>query len=247
MDPPYRNVWWISIYYYMKLYFNHEMGFGKMQHETMLYYPFGATFEPHERINALETGWFPINNVMWFQSRSTRLDLRKYEPSGKVLKLSKKIKYYPDVNMTPSKKYRLGEIYKKYIEYKKFRDQSLTVDDMISNSHGHIYYAHENEIIGFSFYKILGSNYLSIEFAWDYKHPSLSLGHVSIYLESLFARSHRCNYMYLSAGYEKCSLYKADYKGFQWWKGYEWSEDVDTFKKLCYNDEKVVINNFENI
>ena len=230
----------------MKLYFNHEMGFGKMMHETMLYYPFGATFEPHERSNALETGWFPINNLMWFQSRSTRINLHKYYPSAKISKLSKNIKYYPDVNMTPLKKARLQEIYNKYVEHKGFRDLSLTIDDMIANSHGHIYYTHNNVIVAFTFYKIIGSNYLSVEFAWDYENPKLSLGHVSLYLESLFARTQRCRYMYLSAGYEKCSLYKADYPGFQWWKGYEWSDDVDKFKSLCYTDEEVKILNFAN-
>ena len=222
------------------------MGFGKMMHETMLYYPFGATFEPHERANALETGWFPINNLMWFQSRSTRINLQKYYPSAKVSKLAREIKYYPDVNMTPIKKARLQEIYDKYVKHKGFRDLSLTIDDMIANSHGHIYYTHNNNIIAFTFYKIIGLNYLSVEFAWDYAIPKLSLGHVSLYLESLFARTQRCRYMYLSAGYEKCSIYKADYPGFQWWKGYEWSEDVDKFKSLCYSDEQVKILNFEN-
>lgn len=220
------------------------MGFGKMMHETMLYYPFGATFEPHERSHALETGWFPINNVMWFQSRSTRLNLTKYRPSSKVLKLARNIKYYPDVNMTLAKKARLQEIYDKYVQHKGFRDLSLTVDDMIANSSGHVYYVHNNKIIGFTFYKIISSNYLSVEFAWDYENPKLSLGHVSIYLESLFAKTQRCRYMYLSAGYEKCSLYKADYPGFEWWKGYEWSDDVDKFRQLCYTDEKVKIVDF---
>lgn len=230
----------------MKLYFNHEMGFGKMRHETMLYYPFGATFEPHERPNALETGWFPINNVMWYQSRSTRIELSKYKPTKKILKLSRDIKFYPDVNLTPQKKDRLQQIYNKYLLHKGFQDLSLTIDDMVANSHGHIYYSYNNEIIGFSFYKIIGASYLSIEFAWDYALPKLSLGHVSIYFENLFAKSQRCKYIYMAAGYETCSLYKSDYPGFQWWKGYEWSEDVDTFRKLCYSDEQVEIRNFAN-
>lgn len=213
----------------------------------MLYYPFGATFEPNERVEALETGWFPINDAMWYQSRSTRLDLSIYSPTDKIRKLAQKIKFYPDVNLNAQKKERLQQIYQKYLKHKGFLDLSLTVDDMIANSHGHIYYSYNNEIIAFSFYKIIGSNYLSIEFGWDYALPKLSLGHVSIYLESLFARSQRCKFMYLSAGYETCSLYKADYPGFQWWKGYAWSNDVERFKALCYNDEKVEINNFQDI
>lgn len=229
----------------MKLYFSHEMGFGKMQHETMLYYPFGATFENNEREYALENGWFPINNVMWFQCRSTRINLEKYLPSKKILKLSKEIKFYPDVNMTEEKKKRLQTIYDRYVRYKKFRDNSLTIDDMIQNSHGHIYYVHQNRIVAFSFYKIIGKSYLSIEFAWDYEDPKLSLGHTSIYFEYLFAKKHRCNYMYLSAGYEECSIYKSKYPGFQWWKGYEWSEDREHFTNLCIADEKVEIKNFK--
>lgn len=229
----------------MKLYFNHEMGFGKMQHETILHFPFAAVFEPNERSQALQSGWFPINNKMWYQSRSTRIDLSLYKPTKKILKLSRYIKYYPDLNLTQEKKNRLQTIYSKYLEYKGFQDRSLTIDDMINNSHGHIYYVHDNKIIGFSFYKIIDSNYLSVEFAWDYENPKLSLGHVSFYFEYLFAKAHRCKYIYLAAGYESCSLYKADYDGFEWWKGYEWSRDINKFKQLCLEDDKVKVLNFK--
>lgn len=223
------------------------MGWGKMEHESMLYFPFGAVFEQYEHGAALENGWFPITNSMWYQCRSTRLDLSVYKPTSKIAKLAKKIKYYPDVNLTSDKKARLQAIYNKYIKYKGFQDLSLTIDDMVNNSHGHVYYVYENKIIAFSFYKIISGNYLSIEFAWDYELPKLSLGHVSIYLESLFARAQRCNYMYLSAGYEPCSIYKSSYPGFQWWKGYEWSNDVDKFKWLCYRDKQVQMLNFEDM
>lgn len=221
------------------------MGFGKMSNETMLYFPFGAIFEPNERAEALNNGWFPINNTIWFQSRSTRIDLQKYKPSKKVLKVAKEIRYFPDVSMNAEKKARLQTIYDKYIRHKGFQDNSLTIDDMIQNSHGHIYYVYRNKIIAFTFYKIINGNYLSIEFAWDYEEPKLSIGHVSLYFETLFAKINRCRYMYLSSGYESCSIYKSEYPGFQWWKGYEWSEDVEHFKQLCLSDEKVEIQNFK--
>lgn len=231
----------------MKLIFNHEMGFGKMEHETMLYFPFAASFDKQEYGEALENGWIPLNDLLWYQCRSTRINLDMYKPSKKILKLSKKIKYFPDVNLTPEKKSRLQEIYSKYLKYKKFQDLSLTIDDMIKNSHGHIYYTYENKIVAFSFYKILSGNYLSVEFAWDYENPKLSLGHVSLYFEALFAKIHRCRYMYLSAGYEKCSMYKAEYAGFEWWKGYMWSMDPIKFKKLCLRDSEIQIKNFEDV
>jgi hypothetical protein len=231
----------------MKLYFSHEMGFGKMEHETLLYFPFAASFEKNEHNHALNNGWFPLNKEMWYQCRSTRLDLTEYKPSKKIIALSKKIKYYPDLNLNETKKNKLSEIYKKYIKYKGFGELSLTIDDMIANSHGYVYYAYENNIIGFSFYKIISGNFLSVEFAWDYENPKLSLGHVSIYMESLLARKYRCKKMYLGAGYEKCSLYKADYPGFEWWKGYEWSKDTEKYKSLCLRDQNVKILNFEDM
>jgi len=221
------------------------MEFGKMQHQTMLFFPFGALFEPNERAWALANGWFPINNVVWYQSRSTRLNLSVYKPSKKILKISKNIKYFPDVSMNPDKKARLQAIYDKYIQHRGFQDNSLTIDDMIANSHGHIYYVYENKIVAFTFYKIIDGNYLSIEFAWDYENPKLSLGHVSIYFESIFAKINRCKYMYLSAGYESCSIYKASYPGFEWWKGYEWTDDAELFRDLCLADDKVEIKNFK--
>lgn len=230
----------------MKLYFNHEIGFGKMQRESFLYVPFAAVFELHEKQTALENGWIPINNSMWFQCRSTRINLEKYYADKKIIKLSKKIKYFPHLTLTEEKKIILAKIYDKYITKKGFDPvNSLTIEDMINNSHGCIYYMYENSIIAFSFYKIISNNYLSIEFAWDYENPKLCMGHVSVYLEHIFAKNHRCKYMYLSAGYERCSVYKADYPGFEWWKGYEWSDDKDAYKNLCIADEKVEIRNFK--
>ncbi len=230
----------------MRLIFNHEMGFGKMQQETMLYFPFAAIFEPSEYNEAFETGWIPINNSLWFQCRSTRIDLAKYSPEKKILKLSKNIKYFPHLTLTEEKKNILQKIYNKYMLKKGFNvGNSITVDDMIANSHGCIYYMSGKDIIAFSFYKIISGNYLSVEFAWDYENPKLSMGHVSIFLESMFAKKHRCKYMYLSAGYEKCSIYKASYPGFEWWKGYEWSDDKHLYKKLCILDENVKITGFD--
>ena len=229
----------------MKIICDHTMGFGKMQHETMLYFPFGAIFEQHERAEALNTGWFPINNAIWFQSRSTRINLNKYSPSKKILNIAKKVRYFPDVSMNPDKKARLQAIYDKYVKYKGFHDTSLTIDDMIQNSHGHIIYVYENKIIAFTFYKIISGNYLSVEFAWDYEQPKLSIGHVSVYLETIFAKMNRCKYMYLSSGYETCSIYKSYYPGFEWWKGYDWSEDCEHFRQLCLSDDKVKIENFK--
>lgn len=216
-----------------------------MKNQSLLYVPFGAFFEREEYSEALKTGWFPYSNKFWFQSRSTRINISKYKPSKKILKLSNKIKAFPSLNFSEDRKTFLKSIYNKYLTYKDFDDRSLTINDMIKNSDGALYYFYNAKIIGFSFYKIINDAYLSIEFAWDYEQPKLSLGHVSIYHEIMYAKMKRCKYFYMSSGYETCSLYKADYPGFEWWTGSNWSKDVDQYKKLCYADESIKVENFD--
>lgn len=232
----------------MKLVFDHTKGFGKMRDQVIFYAPYGALFQPSEYNEALNTGWFPTetsNTGLWFQCRSTRLLLELYEPSKTTLKLSKNVKFFPDVNMTDAKMERLKQIYASYVNYKKFKSQSYYVEDMVKNSHGHIYYTYNGKIIAFLFFKTIGTNFLAVEFAWDYADPKLSLGNVSIYCASQLAKFKKCKYIYMSAGYESCSAYKANYKGFEWWTGYSWSCDVDLYKQLCYDDDLVALNNYK--
>lgn len=212
-----------------------------MRNQNIIYVPFAALLEPNEYKNCLETGWYPANNEIWFQTRSTRIDLSLYHPTKNVLRNAKKIKYFPDVNMTREKRNRLNIIYEKYLAHKGYT-YDMSIDDIIANSHGHIYYVYNSEIVAFAFYKVIEDAYLGIEFAWDYEEPKLSLGHVNIYYNSLFARFKRCKYIYLSSGYESCSIYKSEYPGFEWWRGYAWSKDVELYRQLCHRDDQIKVD-----
>ena len=231
----------------MQLYFDHTKGFGKMQDQVFFYVPFGAFFEPHEHNKALETGWFPTASTLWFQSRSTRIKVADYSANRTTLKNVKKVKSYPNLGITEAKKNLLKNIYEKYVKYKNFKEVSYNIDEMLSNSHGNIFYAYQNNLIGFLFFKTINKNFLAIEFAWDYENPSLSLGNVSMHYAWQLARFKRCEYIYMSAGYESCCSYKADYKGFEWWTGVEWSRDINLYKQLCHNDSKINILNYNYI
>jgi len=224
----------------MRWLFDHTYGFGKMSKQNIIYSPCAALLEPREYKEFLENGWYPASNHIWFQTRSTRVNLELYKPTKTVLRLAKKVKFFPDVNMTPAKRERLARIYDKYIAHKGYSDD-MSIDDIISNSHGHIYYVYNNDIVAFAFYKVIDNAYLGIEFAWDYEEPKLSLGHVNVYYNSLFARFKRCKYIYLSSGYESCSIYKSQYPGFEWWLGYQWSTDVEMYRELCKRDDEIKI------
>jgi hypothetical protein len=225
----------------MKLIFDHINGFGKMAKETFLYYGCLAKVDKKEFSDALETGWFPIDSDYWFQCRSTRINLEKYETKKEILKKTKLITYRiwkPDINL-------IKPIYEKYLKYKNFNYNNLTLEDIVKNASNLILYYYENKLIGFLAYKIINKSFLSIEFAWDYEKPSLSLGHVSRHVESIIAKQKKCKYIYMSAGYETCSLYKSHYPGFEWWKGFDWSSDSEHFRKLCYTDSKISVENFK--
>lgn len=226
----------------MKLLFDHVHGFGKMAKEALLYYPCGAVFEPQEQEGALQTGWFPLNKHIWFQSRSTRIDLQKYKTRDSIVKKSREVSWHL---WKPDRKI-LAPIYERYIAHKGYNSNNLTLDDICDNSNQILLYRRKGALVAFLAFKIVGTGFLSVEFAWDYSEPHLSLGHVSRHVESILARQRGCKYIYMSSGYETCSLYKGSYPGFQWWKGYEWSEDVDMYRQLCYADSQVEVRNYFN-
>ena len=226
----------------MKLLIDHTRGFGKMEREVLLYYPFGAMFEKHEYEQAISNGWFPLNKDIWFQSRSTRLDLSMYKPSKSVLKNAQKISWHATV---PRERI-LRPIYEKYIAHKGFTRAGLTTQDIIDNSNRCLLYTYESKPVAFLCYKIIGKAFLAVEFAWDYANPDLTIGHVSRYAESKLARIAGCTHIYMSAGYEKCSIYKSSYPGFEWWTGHGWTNDVDKYKQLCYLDSQVAVSGFDH-
>jgi hypothetical protein len=47
------------------------------------------------------------------------------------------------------------------------------------------------------------------------------------------------DYLYLGPGYEKGSVYKSRFPGFEWWTGEVWSLDTVAYTSLCERDTKV--------
>lgn len=226
----------------MQLLFDHTRGFGKMMQETLLYFPVGAVLEKGEEEQALHTGWFPINQNVWYQCRSTRIDLSRYKAPDRIVERASQVRWH----ITSPRESIIAPIYEKYLSHKGYNAAGLSVKDILDNSNRLLLYTHNSKPVAFLAYKVFGHGFLAVEFGWDYETPQLSLGHVSRYAESKIARQMGCTHIYMSAGYEICSLYKADYPGFQWWKGYEWTDDLDSYRNLCYLDSGVQIKNFDH-
>lgn len=225
----------------MKIIIDHTHGFGKMRDQAYVYAPVGAYVQQNEQQQALENGWCPLDSNLWFQTRSTRIDISKYIPNKKLLKQSKDVKAFFDISVNEHKKQVFYSIYQKYVSYKKFGSVDFSFYDIVNYSNGHVYYTYNNKIVGFCFFKIIGQNLFAVEFAWDYDNPKLGLGKYNVHSLCNYAKMRRYKYLYLSSGYESCSIYKSSFKGFEWWTGLEWKDDVEHFKKLCYSDDSVQI------
>ena len=226
----------------MKIIYDHTHGFGKMRDQAYIYAPVGALVEEKEYKEALETGWCPLTKELWFQTRSTRINIADYKPKKQLIKDSKKIKSFFGINLDNSRKDIFKEIFDRYIKYKKFKSQDYSLDDIINTSNGHVYYAESNKVIGFCFFKLLANNIFAVEFAWDYEKPKLSLGKLNIHFLCNYAKMKKYNFVYMSSGYETCSIYKSHYEGFEWWTGLKWSKDAEHYQRLCNNDDRVILD-----
>ena len=76
--------------------------------------------------------------------------------------------------------------------------------------------------------------------AWDYSEMKKSIGRHIIGYEVEIARQMGLDHLYIGPGYGKSAIYKAYLRGFQWWTGMEWSDDIDKYTSLCERDDTVL-------
>lgn len=231
----------------MKLFFDHICG--QQANTDFIHCLVSATFEPKEYDWALENGWSPSNiwynqetnfkkenKIIWYQSRQSRINLASYEQTKNERKLRRrcnnvKIEYTQNPNLNS-----LYRIYDKYVAQKGYKDR-MNLDEFLNS-----YKSEEDwfilfDDVAFTVMSICGSNVLSHQFCWDYANPELYLGKYSTYLEIDFANNLGLKHIYLGPSYEKHSLYKSSYSGFEFWTGRRWSPENELFAKLLHQDK----------
>ena len=68
---------------------------------------------------------------------------------------------------------------------------------------------------------------------------TIPISAITLDLEISWAQDNYVRYMYMGSGYETSSEYKANYKGFEWWTGAEWSTDKKLYKRMCRRDSRI--------
>tara|TARA_B100001094_G_C18175222_1_gene797507 strand:- start:224 stop:994 length:771 start_codon:yes stop_codon:yes gene_type:complete len=237
----------------MKIYFKHYSG--AITEYDYLFFDCMAEVALEEEDDALSEGWLPddyltkrhysgeILRSHWYQARQTRINLKNFKDTKSAKKTRKKCK---NIVATPIEANKanmddLEIIFEKYTEYRGFKAWEL-MPLILSEPERKCFliYSLNEKPIAFTFMREVGENSVfSTQFAWDYENPKLYLGKYANLAEIDYCLQNNKDYMYLGLGYEKSCLYKADYKGFEFWTGQEWSDDAEHYKWLCERDSSI--------
>jgi arginyl-tRNA--protein-N-Asp/Glu arginylyltransferase len=223
----------------MKVYFDHIAGFGKVSDlEVIINCAYGILEDNESSVDALHQGWIPWEGK-WYNERSTRINLSEYIPSKTTKKLSRLI-IVESGNVDASLEQYI-ELYDKYCKYHGFK-RDIKLESFKDCS---VIEYHTDRLVGISLYKQFDTEFVAYQFIWDYEDPKLSLGSVAQMMECETAKLLNCEYVYLLGGYEKCCEYKANYSGFEFWTGKEWSTDIVLYKALVTRDENINITGYD--
>jgi arginyl-tRNA--protein-N-Asp/Glu arginylyltransferase len=186
-------------------------------------------------IEALENGWL-ICNREWYACRSTRIRVDNYKS---IKQVSNSVTYqFTTYDLEPIKK-----IYKEYRDYKNFNEEY----DIFTDPDRSLWLIVKDDGIPVAFTKfIVYQEGLESQFTcWNYHKPKMELGKAIVDMEIWYAKTQGLSHLYIGQGYEKGSIYKSKFPGFEWWTGSEWSTDVEKYKELCSRDS--TINTIDDI
>ena len=240
----------------MELIFDHTLG--KQEQQDLVICKPMAIVDQDEEAEALDRGWlgldYPVTDrEVFYQSRSTRINIDLYKPRYKrheydgqelgikVIDASEMVKLLslPYIYKQYMKRKQFGADYDPFAHYHK-RDQFMI-----------FYLGTADNIVGFTKqkrYRYQESNYHTID---DFDSQDLAglesvihantvpISDITLDMEIDWAQNNYVRYFYMGSGYELSSEYKANYKGFEWWTGTEWSTNKKQYRRLCRRDSKI--------
>ena len=241
----------------MELLFDHT--FGKQEQQDLVICRPMAIVDQDEEHEALDRGWLALDHPIdkhtevFYQSRSTRINMDLYRSRYKSHTYQGEDIGYKIIDASEMVKLlSLPSIYKQYMKRKNFgadydpfrhyhaRDQFMV-----------FYLGTADNVVGFTKqkrYRYAEDHYSTID-TYDSQDlaglesvihaNTIPISDVTLDLEIEWASSHYVRYFYMGSGYENSSEYKANYKGFEWWTGVEWSTNKKQYRRLCRRDSKL--------
>ena len=217
-----------------------------------------AIVDSDEECEAIDRGWLAMDHPVmgrevFYQSRSTRIDLDLYRPRYKSHTYKGEQIGYKIIDASEMVKLlSLPQIYTQYMKRKKFgadydpfrhyhaRDQFMV-----------FYIGTADNVVGFTKqkrYRFQEDNYSTID-TYDSRDlaglescihaNTVPITDITLDMEIEWASNNYVRYFYMGSGYENSSEYKANYRGFEWWTGAEWSRNKKQYKRLCRRDSRL--------
>ena len=217
-----------------------------------------AIVDQDEESEALDRGWLALDQPVmdrevFYQSRSTRIDVDKYKPRyRRHMHDGQEIGYKIIDASEMVKLLSLPMIYKQYMKRKNFGADY----DPFAHYHARdqfmvFYLGTADNIVGFTKqkrYRYQEDNYSTID-SYDSRDlaglesvvhaNTIPISDITLDLEIEWASNNFVRYFYMGSGYEQSSEYKANYRGFEWWTGTEWSTNKKQYRRLCRRDSKL--------
>ena len=240
----------------MELIFDHTLG--KQEHQDLVVCRPMAIVDKDEEHEALDRGWLALDHPVlkrevFYQSRSTRINLDLYRPRYKQhLYKGQEIKHKIIDATEMVKLLGLPQIYEQYMKRKKFTQDFNPFDNYHERDQFMIFYIGTSDnIIGFTKqkrYRYEDEHYSTID-SYDSQDlaglesvihaNTVPVSDVTLDMEIEYASNNYIAYFYMGSGYETSSEYKANFKGFEWWTGTGWSTNKKQYRRLCKRDSKI--------
>jgi hypothetical protein len=242
----------------MELIFDHITG--KQEQQDFQHFRLRAYLDGNEEDDPLEQGWLADDvpyqgHECWYQSRSTRIELRpgllkkprKKELRGQPIEM---LEIRPVDSML--KLTGMENLYYSFLKKKGYRDLYNPLRHIHQRDSFLVYYIDDvSNMLGFTKIKkyrwqedVNDENFdddmpymTGIE---THMHCSIEdIGMITMEMEIEWAAAKHCRYLYLGPGYEKSSIYKSSIPGFQWWTGQKWSKNVEQYRQACKRDSEI--------
>ena len=220
----------------MKIIFDHS--FGRMTDMDVSYSVAKAEVGHQEWKHAPTLGWLPDEwePPFWFTGRQTRLDLVAFKKKHKFPKNLR----FSLVEIGKIADSRLANIWRDYTA-DRFESDHLEFRKTLEYQPEHkriLVVYDETKLVAFSILRVWPM-FVSLQLAWNYHNPKLSVGVHAQYYEMEIARSMGYRYVYLCPGYETACIWKSRFPGFEWWTGEKWSTNKKRYVSLCERDSKI--------
>ena len=252
----------------MHLIFNHRFGRMEQQDLVVCDVLAVPDADHSEETDMLDSGWLALDRPhrvmgelreVFYQCRSTRIDLHEYKRrspqhtlEGKQIEMTEIFPRRSEDTVWTG----MHQLYEGYIQRKGFRNLYNPFEHLNKRDSFLVYYIGDvSNLIGFTKikrYQWQEQYYDDLMIAPDWMYSSDPAGiesvmhcnnqpisQITMDMEIAWARKQGAAYFYAGAGYEKSSVYKSQWKGFEWWNGTRWSRSKRRYVRLCERDSKL--------